>query len=179
MASDADGDTLSFIVTAPPLHGILVVQATTGASTYTPSPGYCGPDSFKFTASDGMCTSVEATVSINVSCDTPTPTSTSTSSPTPTPTVTPTSTPTPVPQGGSCTNSLQCLTGLFCVDTFCCDQPCDVTFDRCDLPGREGTCTDTRAAVPATSSASLSGIALLLLVVGIFGVLRMQRYQGR
>jgi hypothetical protein len=33
--------------------------------------------------------------------------------------------------------------------------------------------------VPATSSASLSGIALLLLVVGIFGVLRMQRYQGR
>src|SRR6185503_10056813 len=41
---------------------------------YSPNAGYCGPDSFKFTASDGKCAPVEATVSIIVNCTTQPPT---------------------------------------------------------------------------------------------------------
>ncbi|MCI0746500.1 MAG: Ig-like domain-containing protein [Verrucomicrobia subdivision 3 bacterium] len=67
-ATDADGDPLQYSVSSPPAHGVVVANAQTGAATYTPAPGYCGPDSFKFTASDGVCVSAEATVSINVIC---------------------------------------------------------------------------------------------------------------
>jgi hypothetical protein len=67
-ASDPDGDPLEFIVTQPPAHGTVTVQALTGAGTYTPASGYCGPDTFKFRASDDRCDSSEATVSITVRC---------------------------------------------------------------------------------------------------------------
>jgi hypothetical protein len=169
MASDADGDALIYIITQPPAHGTLVVQAQTGAFSYSPSPGYCGPDSFKFKANDGQCDSNEATVSITVCPMTPTPTST----PTPTPT------PTPVPQGGNCTDPAECAAGLFCVHTFCCDRPCDSSFERCDVFGREGTCTALATAAPVASGSGLTSMVGLLLAIGIFGVLRTRRPHRR
>lgn len=67
-ASDPDGNALSYSVTQPPAHGTLVINAQTGAATYTPSAGYCGPDSFRFKVNDGQCDSSAAMVSIAVQC---------------------------------------------------------------------------------------------------------------
>ena len=67
-ASDADGDPLHYFVTQPPQHGVVVVNIQTGAASYSPSQGYCGPDSFKFKANDGVCDSSDATVTIDVPC---------------------------------------------------------------------------------------------------------------
>jgi len=64
VASDPDGDTLTFTLTAAPTHGTL-----TGAPpdlTYTPARHYFGPDSFTFTATDGLATSAPATVSLSI-----------------------------------------------------------------------------------------------------------------
>ncbi len=65
-ASDPDGDALQYSLTVGPTHGVVIVQGATGAGNYTPNPGYCGPDSFKFKVSDGQCTSADATVTIIV-----------------------------------------------------------------------------------------------------------------
>ena len=62
-ASDANGDALAYTATAPS-HGVL---SGSGANrTYTPTPGYFGPDSFTFTVNDGIVSSPPATVSIIV-----------------------------------------------------------------------------------------------------------------
>jgi uncharacterized repeat protein (TIGR03803 family) len=50
--TDADGDPLSFTVTQPPAHGTLTVFPN-GTFNYMPGPDYFGPDTFRFTASDG------------------------------------------------------------------------------------------------------------------------------
>ena len=63
-ATDADGDPLTYTVTGGPAHGSL--SGTPPELTYTPDPGYNGPDSFTFMASDGYFDSNEATVSITV-----------------------------------------------------------------------------------------------------------------
>jgi PKD repeat protein len=65
VASDPDGDPLTFTITQPPAHGTL---STTGSvRSYVPAPNFYGTDSFKFTASDpGGLTSNEATVTIEV-----------------------------------------------------------------------------------------------------------------
>ncbi len=63
-ASDADGDPLSFAVTAGPANGILSGSAPN--LTYTPNGGFNGSDSFTFTANDGTVDSNTATVSITV-----------------------------------------------------------------------------------------------------------------
>ena len=70
-ASDPDGDALQYLVSAPPLHGSVVLAIQTGAGAYTPSAGYCGPDSFKVRVTDGSCTSDEATITVNVICNLP------------------------------------------------------------------------------------------------------------
>jgi hypothetical protein len=67
-ASDPDGDSLQYIITQAPAHGTLVLQVQTGAGSYTPAPGYCGPDSFRFKVTDGRCESAPATVSVAVRC---------------------------------------------------------------------------------------------------------------
>jgi len=68
-ASDPENNALTYIVTQPPVHGALTVNANTGAASYTPASGYCGPDSFRFKARDALCgDSAEATVSITVRC---------------------------------------------------------------------------------------------------------------
>ncbi|MBA3711435.1 MAG: tandem-95 repeat protein [Pyrinomonadaceae bacterium] len=76
--TDANGDTLTFAITAAPTSGTLgtistPVCTTTGGTsnctatvTYTPNSNFNGPDAFTFQASDGSLTSNSATVTINV-----------------------------------------------------------------------------------------------------------------
>ncbi len=77
-ASDIDSAALTFTIATPPGHGTLgnvgapncTVEGQgatcTATVSYTPTANYFGPDSFTFTASDGVGTSASATVSINV-----------------------------------------------------------------------------------------------------------------
>ncbi len=76
--SDVDaGNTLQAIkVKSSPLHGTLNVAVDTeipvadiGTLTYTPTPGYTGPDSFDFQVSDGALYSADATMAISVTTD--------------------------------------------------------------------------------------------------------------
>jgi hypothetical protein len=67
-ASDSDGDPLQYNITQPPAHGIVVLQVQTGATSYSPTAGYCGPDSFKYSVTDRQCAAIEATVSVTVNC---------------------------------------------------------------------------------------------------------------
>jgi sugar lactone lactonase YvrE len=64
VATDADGDPLTYQVVAQPAHGTL--NGTPPSVTYTPSVGYSGSDSFTFKANDGKIDSNVATVSITV-----------------------------------------------------------------------------------------------------------------
>ncbi len=64
VASDVDGDALTYSVAAAPANGTLSGDAPD--LTYTPAAGYIGTDAFTFAASDGMATSDPATVSITV-----------------------------------------------------------------------------------------------------------------
>ena len=62
-AFDADGDALVFTVGAP-AHGALT--GTPPNLSYRPHTNYFGPDSFTFSVSDGLTSSVPATVSLTV-----------------------------------------------------------------------------------------------------------------
>ncbi|HOX37674.1 MAG TPA: Ig-like domain-containing protein [Candidatus Brocadiia bacterium] len=69
VATDAEGDPLTYSVTAQPLHGTLASDpgAPNDATwTYTPNPGYTGQDTFIFIANDGTVNSDSATVTIAV-----------------------------------------------------------------------------------------------------------------
>ncbi|MFP2924089.1 HYR domain-containing protein, partial [Pyxidicoccus sp. 3LG] len=69
-ATDAEAGTpLSFVIVTPPAHGTL--SGTPPNVTYTPNPGYVGPDSFTFRARDCGLDSNVATVTIGVVDDTP------------------------------------------------------------------------------------------------------------
>jgi hypothetical protein len=63
-ASDDDGDPLEYIVVTNPANGTL--SGTAPNLTYTPNPGYTGPDSFTFKANDSTADSNVATVTITV-----------------------------------------------------------------------------------------------------------------
>ncbi len=67
--TDADGDTLSAHPLLDPFdspkHGHVTLSAD-GSFVYTPNPGYTGPDSFSYFASDGLVSSNIATVSLRV-----------------------------------------------------------------------------------------------------------------
>lgn len=65
-ANDPDGDALTFTLTQPS-HGTLSGSAPN--LTYTPAPGYFGPDSFSYKVNDGRLDSALATISINVKLD--------------------------------------------------------------------------------------------------------------
>ena len=56
--------SLNYTVTSAPGHGSL--SGTAPNLTYTPAAGYSGPDSFAFTATNGVATSAAATVAITV-----------------------------------------------------------------------------------------------------------------
>ncbi len=66
-ASDADGDPLTFSIVNGPSHGsVKIVDASSGAYTYTPDQDYTGDDGFTFQASDGQAASAPAAVTITV-----------------------------------------------------------------------------------------------------------------
>ena len=66
--TDVDGDVLTFAIASQPSHGsVLVFADSVGPQlVYYPEDGYFGPDSFTYTANDGVLTSDPATVSIDV-----------------------------------------------------------------------------------------------------------------
>jgi VCBS repeat-containing protein len=64
-ASDADGDTLSFVATSQPTHGTLVLNAN-GTYTYTPAANFNGTDSFNYRVSDPDGGSTTATLTFTV-----------------------------------------------------------------------------------------------------------------
>jgi len=66
--ADEDGDPLTRSIASGPAHGSLgPVDQATGTVTYTPDPGYTGPDSFGFQAADASGDSNTATASLTVS----------------------------------------------------------------------------------------------------------------
>ncbi|MDT7642812.1 MAG: fibronectin-binding autotransporter adhesin, partial [Pseudonocardiales bacterium] len=70
LANDADAESQPLLVATPrpisgPTHGTLTLDAV-GSFTYTPDPGYVGPDSFTYAVVAGALTSVAATVTIDV-----------------------------------------------------------------------------------------------------------------
>jgi Big-like domain-containing protein/calcineurin-like phosphoesterase family protein len=63
-AGDPGGESLTYSIVTPPSHGSL--GAISGNHVgYTPNPGYSGPDSFTFKASDGSLDSNVATISLS------------------------------------------------------------------------------------------------------------------
>jgi len=64
MATDADGDPLTYSVTSQPAHGTL--SGTSPNLVYTPNALYFGSDSLTFTVNDGQATSNTATVAFTV-----------------------------------------------------------------------------------------------------------------
>ena len=63
-ASDPDSAAITFTIVSPPVHGTLSGSAPN--LVYTPAANYNGPDSFTFSAFDGVATSSLATVSVDV-----------------------------------------------------------------------------------------------------------------
>ncbi len=64
IATDADGDSLSYTIISGPKHGSLSGIAPN--ISYVPDDGYSGHDSFKFVAGDGVSDGNAATVSIKI-----------------------------------------------------------------------------------------------------------------
>ena len=65
VASDANGDPLTYTIVSGPTHGT-ITSGTGSSRIYTPALNYNGPDSFTFKANDGTNDSNIATVSITV-----------------------------------------------------------------------------------------------------------------
>ncbi|WP_175121098.1 Ig-like domain-containing protein, partial [Achromobacter spanius] len=65
-AVDGDGDTLVYGVNTPATHGVVTVDSTTGAYTYTPTADYYGSDSFIISIDDGAGNVTQSTVSVTV-----------------------------------------------------------------------------------------------------------------
>jgi hypothetical protein len=63
--SDADGDALTAALDGDVTNGALTLDAD-GSFEYTPNAGYTGPDSFTYTAADGIATSAATTVTLDV-----------------------------------------------------------------------------------------------------------------
>lgn len=67
IASDPNGDPLTFLTNTLPAHGVLAsFTPAGGAFTYAPIRGFRGFDSFNFSASDGQFTSSVARLNLNV-----------------------------------------------------------------------------------------------------------------
>ena len=66
MATDVDGDVLSYAVSSVPQNGVLILNAATGEFTYTPNTNYTGTDSFVVTISDGNGGATTSTVTVGV-----------------------------------------------------------------------------------------------------------------
>ncbi len=90
---------------------------------------------------------------------------------TPTPTQTATPTQTPIPDGASCIDPVDCMSGN-CIDDVCCDTTCDGPLEACNLSGVEGVCSPTTAEAPATSRSGLISVVVMLIAVGLFSLIR-------
>jgi hypothetical protein len=113
------------------------------------------------------------------SSNTPSQTSTATATSTATNTPTRTNTPMDLPDGATCTGPLQCQS-TFCTDGVCCDTACQGPLERCDLPGRRGTCTaQTSAPAPVLSPEALLTAAVLLSAIGALALRRRGRRPTR
>jgi VCBS repeat-containing protein len=66
VASDVDGDTLSYAVQSGAAHGTLALNTTTGDYTYTPAANYNGTDSFTVRVSDGKGGFVDSIVNVTI-----------------------------------------------------------------------------------------------------------------
>lgn len=66
VASDVDGDTLTYSVTTTAANGTVTIDSATGQFTYTPNANYNGNDSFVVTVSDGKGGTTTSTISIGV-----------------------------------------------------------------------------------------------------------------
>ncbi len=65
--SDDDGDTVTRTLVTNPTHGVAgAIDQAAGTVSYTPAPGYSGPDTFTFLATDPTGDSPVATVTLNV-----------------------------------------------------------------------------------------------------------------
>jgi len=64
LATDADGDALSFRLSQAPAHGALELVGE--QAIYSPAEGYLGEDAFSFIANDGETDSLPATVTVAV-----------------------------------------------------------------------------------------------------------------
>ncbi|MCA8962076.1 MAG: cadherin-like domain-containing protein [Planctomycetes bacterium] len=65
---DPNGDALSIVAVTAPSHGVAVVDPLDPQRIeYTPTPGYCGPDQFEYSVTDGSSTA-SAPVLIDVIC---------------------------------------------------------------------------------------------------------------
>lgn len=58
------GSATSFTLATPPAHGTVVISGTT--ATYTPAPGYSGPDSFSVVAVNATGSSQPGTINVTV-----------------------------------------------------------------------------------------------------------------
>jgi hypothetical protein len=66
IATDVDGDTLSYSVSTNPANGTVTLNAATGAFVYTPNTNYNGSDLFVVTVSDGKGGITTSTVTIGI-----------------------------------------------------------------------------------------------------------------
>jgi VCBS repeat-containing protein len=69
--SDAEGDSLAFLLAAGPAHGSLATLAD-GSLVYTPATGFAGSDSFTYQVSDSVLLSQVVAVVLEVHNDAPT-----------------------------------------------------------------------------------------------------------
>ena len=65
VATDPDGDILTYSLLTPPVHGTAMVNPD-GTWTYTPAPGYSGPDSFSILVSDPHGGTAASTITVTV-----------------------------------------------------------------------------------------------------------------
>lgn len=63
-AQDADGDALTASIVVVPAHGVVSLDGLT--ATYTPAPGYVGPDEFAYVVNDGTVDSMSAAITVVV-----------------------------------------------------------------------------------------------------------------
>ncbi|MES2674074.1 MAG: retention module-containing protein [Pseudomonadota bacterium] len=66
IASDIDGDALSYSLTTNTTFGTVVVDATTGNFVYTPAANFNGTDSFVVTVTDTSGSTTASTITLNV-----------------------------------------------------------------------------------------------------------------
>ncbi|GAA3927720.1 hypothetical protein GCM10022209_21580 [Chitinophaga oryziterrae] len=69
--ADADGNVVTYTKATDPAHGTATVDNTTGAYTYTPTPGYTGTDGFTITIDDGNGGTTTVIVNLTVNPGSP------------------------------------------------------------------------------------------------------------